>query len=49
VWDGRPEQQEFVYRMRAGDVIFLDNGVWHQAKPITSGTRWALVLFLRVR
>lgn len=49
VWDGKPKQQEFVYSMRAGDAIFLDNAVWHQAKPITSGTRWALVLFLRVR
>merc|ERR1712032_269852 len=31
-----------------GSVIFLDNGIFHQAKPIPSGTRWALVLFLRL-
>merc|ERR1719434_672944 len=48
VWDGKP-QKEFVYRMQPGDAIFLDNAVWHQAKPITAGTRWALVLFLRLR
>lgn len=48
VWDGKP-QQEFVYHMRPGDALFLDNAVWHQAMPITSGTRWALVLFLRLR
>lgn len=46
VWDGRPEL-EVAYQMKAGDVIFLEGGVWHQAKPITSGVRWALVLFLR--
>merc|ERR1712113_1261573 len=48
VWDGKP-QREFVYQMRAGDALFLENAVWHQAKPISCGTRWALVLFLRVR
>lgn len=47
VWDGKP-QREFVYHMKPGDALFLDNAVWHQAKPITSGTRWALVLFLRL-
>mmetsp|Transcript_102109 Transcript_102109/g.285077 ORF Transcript_102109/g.285077 Transcript_102109/m.285077 type:complete len:172 (+) Transcript_102109:2-517(+) len=49
VWDDRAGQHELVYQMRPGDVVFLDNAVWHQAKPISSGTRWALVLFLRVR
>mmetsp|Transcript_29438 Transcript_29438/g.62671 ORF Transcript_29438/g.62671 Transcript_29438/m.62671 type:complete len:323 (-) Transcript_29438:110-1078(-) len=48
VWDGKP-QKELEYKMQPGDVIFLDNAVFHQAKPITSGTRWALVLFLRVK
>merc|ERR1711972_1032497 len=48
VWDRKPEK-EFVYQIKPGDVIYLDNGVWHQAKPISCGTRWALVLFLRVR
>ncbi|CAE8680325.1 unnamed protein product [Polarella glacialis] len=48
VWDGKP-QQELVYQMQPGDVMFLDNAVWHQAKPITSGERWALVLFLKLR
>jgi len=47
VWDGKP-QHEFEYQMASGDVLFLDNAVWHQAKPIMSGTRWALVLFLRL-
>lgn len=48
VWDGKP-QQELTYQMRPGDLLFLENAVWHQAKPITSGERWALVLFLRIR
>lgn len=48
VWDGRPEK-EFKYRMSPGDALFLENAVWHQSMPITSGTRWALVLFLRLR
>jgi len=47
VWDGRP-QQEFTYNMQPGDAIFLDGAVWHQAKPISRGTRWAMVLFLRL-
>merc|ERR1719401_2051186 len=48
VWDGKP-QHEFTYQMQPGDALFLDNAVWHQAKPIPSGTRWALVLFLRLQ
>merc|ERR1712014_528252 len=48
VWDGKPEK-EYVYSMQPGDMIYLERAVWHQAKPITSGTRWALVLFLRLR
>lgn len=47
VWDGRP-QQELSYEMAPGDMMCLDNAVWHQAKPISCGTRWALVLFLRL-
>mmetsp|Transcript_5052 Transcript_5052/g.14906 ORF Transcript_5052/g.14906 Transcript_5052/m.14906 type:complete len:360 (+) Transcript_5052:123-1202(+) len=48
VWDGKPQKQH-VYQMRPGDCIFMDNAVWHQAMPISKGTRWALVLFLRLR
>ena len=47
VWDGKPKQ-ELVYTMDAGDCIFLDTKIWHQAKPISCGSRWALVLFLRL-
>lgn len=47
VWDGKPTE-EFVYSMQPGDVLFLDHAVWHQGCPITRGTRWALVLFLRL-
>merc|ERR1712118_550908 len=47
VWDGKP-QKEFVYRMEPGDILFLDTRVWHQAKSITSGTRWSLVIFLKL-
>eukprot|EP00434_Breviolum_minutum_P042080 symbB.v1.2.037438.t1/scaffold5434.1/size28417/1 len=46
VWDGKPKQ-ELVYKMSPGDCMFMDTKIWHQAKPITSGCRWALVLFLK--
>mmetsp|Transcript_91984 Transcript_91984/g.173300 ORF Transcript_91984/g.173300 Transcript_91984/m.173300 type:complete len:374 (-) Transcript_91984:48-1169(-) len=48
VWDGKP-QKEFCYSMKPGDILFMDNAVWHQAKPISTGTRWALVIFIRLR
>eukprot|EP00927_Polykrikos_kofoidii_P026636 TRINITY_DN23688_c0_g1_i1.p1 TRINITY_DN23688_c0_g1~~TRINITY_DN23688_c0_g1_i1.p1 ORF type:complete len:407 (+),score=58.83 TRINITY_DN23688_c0_g1_i1:83-1222(+) len=48
VWDGKP-QRELVYQMDPGDALFLDTRVWHQGMPIIRGTRWALVLFLRLR
>lgn len=47
VWDGKPKQ-ELVYKMAPGDCMFMDTKIWHQAKPITSGSRWALVLFLKL-
>ena len=37
------------YEMKPGDVCFLDRLVWHQAEPIVSGERYALVVFYRVR
>lgn len=45
VWDG-PKKQEFNYSMLPGDIIFLDRMIWHQGLPISTGTRYALVLFL---
>mmetsp|Transcript_8152 Transcript_8152/g.12735 ORF Transcript_8152/g.12735 Transcript_8152/m.12735 type:complete len:161 (+) Transcript_8152:499-981(+) len=50
-WDGkgptgRPE--EIHYDTRSGDVAFIDRAVWHQANPISKGTRWALVIFYKV-
>lgn len=45
-WDGRRE--EIVYDTRSGDLAFIDRAVWHQANPITKGTRWALVIFYKV-
>ena len=59
-WDGRVvrtsseekgtrrELEEIVYDTRSGDVAFIDNMVWHQANPISKGTRWALVIFYKV-
>jgi len=50
-WDGRDSlgrSQEIHYDTRSGDVGFIDRAVWHQADPITKGTRWALVIFYRV-
>ena len=36
------------YPTRSGDVAFIDRAVWHQADPITKGTRWAMVIFYEV-
>ena len=52
-WDGRKGgsksmPEEIVYDTRSGDVAFIDKAVWHQANPITKGTRWALVIFYKV-
>ena len=57
-WDGRTQRsadnigrrgpEEIVYDTRSGDIAFIDKAVWHQANPITKGTRWALVIFYRV-
>jgi hypothetical protein len=45
---GKKETDEIYYETRSGDVAFIDKGVWHQANPITKGTRWALVIFYKV-
>jgi len=45
VWDAG---HELHYDTRSGDVVLLDRAVWHQADPITKGTRWALVIFYQV-
>jgi hypothetical protein len=50
-WDGRDANgttQQIHYDTRSGDVGFIDRAVWHQADPITKGTRWALVIFYKV-
>jgi len=39
--------REIHYDTRAGDLAFIDRAVWHQANPITRGTRWALVIFYK--
>lgn len=45
VWEAK---REFLYPdLRAGDAILLDARVWHQALPISQGTRYAMVLFLK--
>eukprot|EP00941_MAST-03F_sp_MAST-3F-sp1_P001500 g1500.t1 len=50
VWDGLPKNPDatYYYPMAPGDICFLNRLVWHQAEPITSGERWALVIFYRV-
>ena len=40
--------REIHYETRSGDIAFIDRAVWHQADPITKGTRWALVIFYKV-
>jgi len=50
-WDGKDSNKrplEIDYDTRSGDVAFIDRAVWHQANPITKGTRWALVIFYKV-
>jgi hypothetical protein len=51
-WDGKDangQPLEIDYATRSGDVAFIDRAVWHQANPITRGTRWALVIFYKVK
>jgi hypothetical protein len=50
-WDGRDTSKrprEIHYDTRSGDLAFIDRAVWHQADPITKGTRWAIVIFYEV-
>ena len=51
-WDGKDPTtkgpREIHYETRSGDLAFIDRAVWHQADPITRGTRWALVIFYDV-
>ena len=50
-WDGRDASRrplELHYETRSGDLAFIDRAVWHQADPISKGTRWALVIFYKV-
>eukprot|EP00557_Chaetoceros_sp_GSL56_P007281 CAMPEP_0176489728 /NCGR_PEP_ID=MMETSP0200_2-20121128/7461_1 /TAXON_ID=947934 /ORGANISM="Chaetoceros sp., Strain GSL56" /LENGTH=238 /DNA_ID=CAMNT_0017886925 /DNA_START=52 /DNA_END=768 /DNA_ORIENTATION=+ len=50
-WDGKGEDGkslEVKYDTRSGDIAFIDRAVWHQANPITKGTRWALVIFYKI-
>ena len=49
VWDGGRPPKEHVYAMKPGDCIFLDTRVWHQGCPISTGERYALVLFLKLQ
>ena len=46
--NGKREPEEILYDTRSGDIAFIDRAVWHQANPITRGTRWALVIFYKV-
>ena len=51
-WDGKDSSRrplEIHYDTRSGDLAFIDRAVWHQADPISKGTRWALVIFYEVQ
>ena len=48
VFEGTPEVA-YKYAVRPGDMCLLDNFVWHQGNPITSGERWSLVIFYAVK
>ena len=51
VWEGHPDEPvaSHFFPMRAGDACFLDRLVWHQANPVTSGERWAIVIFYKAK
>lgn len=51
IWDGHPDNPDATYHepVKSGDIVFLDHLVWHQANPIGSGERWALVIFYSVK
>ena len=51
VWEGHPDapDAEHFAPMRPGDACFLDRMVWHQANPVTSGERWAIVIFYKAK
>ena len=51
IWEGHPDEPLATHNfpMRPGDVCFLDKLVWHQANPITTGERWAIVIFYRAK
>mmetsp|Transcript_4146 Transcript_4146/g.16075 ORF Transcript_4146/g.16075 Transcript_4146/m.16075 type:complete len:120 (+) Transcript_4146:554-913(+) len=55
VWDDAkiktdvPHVERLDYPMDPGDVCYLDKMVWHQANDISSGERWALVIFYKIR
>ena len=51
IWDGHPDNPDatYSYPMGPGDICYLDHLVWHQANPIASGERWALVIFYSVK
>eukprot|EP00750_Incisomonas_marina_P010530 INCI16283.1.p1 GENE.INCI16283.1~~INCI16283.1.p1 ORF type:complete len:427 (-),score=81.37 INCI16283.1:237-1517(-) len=51
VWEGtrRVDEREWRYPMAPGDVCCLDNFVYHQGNPISSGERWAFVIFYRCK
>ena len=54
VWDRmvssgvKSPTQEFFYPMKTGDLCLLDRAVWHQAMPVTSGIKWAIIIFFKV-
>jgi hypothetical protein len=43
------DELEWRYPMSAGDICCLDNFVYHQGNPISSGERWAFVIFYRCK
>lgn len=45
----RKNELTYRYPLHPGDMCMLDNYVWHQGNPITSGERWSLVIFYAVK
>jgi hypothetical protein len=39
----------YVPNMSENELLVLCRAVWHQADPISKGTRWALVIFYDVQ
>jgi PKHD-type hydroxylase len=43
--DGKPQINNCTYIKQRGSIVVFPSTIWHRVKPITSGTRYSLVLW----